>query len=214
MFLLKEEYIINNRNNVLKPIYFRNNYTGYKPIIIEKWLPVNIEGVVKNYYLISNTGMLKNIKGQIIKPIIINTGYYTYKLYTGTKPKYKTILVHRLVMMTFNPIENPEKYTINHINMNVADNNIYNLEWCSQEENNQEKITYYHSYGSNIYNSLFSIQDLPIIVNEINKGTKYKEILKMLGKEVTKNNMDYIGNIKRGITYQRELKELGLKIRV
>lgn len=117
-------------------------------------------------------------------------------------------------MMIFNPVENPEKYTINHINMNVADNNINNLEWCSQLENNQEKNKYYHLYGSGLYNSFFSSQDLSIIVNEINKGTKYRKILEILGKEVTKNNMDYIGNIKRGITYQKELKELGLEIKV
>lgn len=114
--------------------------------------------------------------------------------------------------MIFKPINNPKEYTVNHINMDVSDNSLNNLEWVSQSQNNRDKNTYYHIYGSGVYNSLFSIDELPLIVKEINNGTHYKEILTMLGKEVTKNNMDYIGNIKRGITYQRELKELGLEI--
>ena len=55
------------------------------------------------------------------------------------------------------------------------------------------------------------IEDLIIIWNELKKGTKYADILVLIGKEVTDNNKDSIGNIKRGITYRRELENLRMR---
>lgn len=199
-----------NRNHITKPIYFDSTPTP--GLIVEEWLPVELDGVVPNYYFISNSGTVMNIKGQIIKPALINSGYYTYRLYTGTHPKYKHVLAHRLVMMTFCPIDNPEDYTVNHINMDSSNNNLYNLEWVTQKQNNMEKNKFYHSYGSGNYKSLFDRSELHIIVEEINKGTSYSNILKLIGKEDTRNNRDYVGNIKRGKTYVKELEELGLEI--
>lgn len=49
--------------------------------------------------------------------------------------KYKRKLVHRLVLMTFNPVENMENLQVNHIDGNKRNNNISNLEWCTLEEN-------------------------------------------------------------------------------
>lgn len=49
-------------------------------------------------------------------------------------------------METFNPIENSEKYIVDHINGIPTDNNLENLRWVTQEENvhfkkqNREKI--------------------------------------------------------------------------
>ena len=39
----------------------------------------------------------------------------------------------------------------------------------------------------------------------LTQGFKYREIVDSIGLEQTPNNRDLIGNIKRGITYQREL---------
>lgn len=190
------------------PITFTDNYYPPCPIAFEEWRYVDIDGVIKNYYLISNMGTLVNIKGQIIKPYQINSGYYIYKLYTGSIPKYKSILVQRLVMMTFHPIENPELFTVNHENRDPSENMDYNLSWMTQSENNLEKERNGHYFGSNNYHAIFNQQQLKIIVNELEKGTKYKDILNIIGIEDTPNNRDYIGNIKRGKTYQREIKLL------
>ena len=47
----------------------------------------------------------------------------------------KHALVHRLVLETFNPIENMENYEVNHKNGDKLDNRLENLEWCNHSEN-------------------------------------------------------------------------------
>ena len=193
------------------PIYFDNR--PQEALIIEEWRYINLPGVVKNYYLISNFGIVKNIKGQIITPKEINSGYLIYILYTGEKDiskKYKRFLAHRLVLLVYNPIENPELFTVNHIDMNKHNNYVGNLEWLTQKENNEKKELHYFNHGTHNYHALFNLEQLKIIIQELNKNTKYSDILKILGIEDTKNNRDYIGNIKRGKTYQKEIKYYGL----
>ena len=136
------------------PIYFVDNFVPPSPIFIEEWRLVDLQGVVKNYYWISNSGKLKNIKGQIIKPQLINSGYYVYKLYTGSKKsgdKYKTVLVHRLVKLFFDPIPNPDLFTVNHDDLDHSNNYDYNLTWMTQAENNEHKYQNLHVYGYNHY---------------------------------------------------------------
>lgn len=165
--------------------------------------------MVPNYYLVNNFGEVKNIKGQYLKPILINSGYLVYALYTGrSNPKYKRVLAHRLVKMYFDPIENPEDYTVNHDDMDKLNNWEDNLTWMTQSENNMERERNYHLYGTGNYHAAFNLSQLKIILEELDKGTRYKDILNIIGVEDTENNRDYIGNIKRGRTYQREIQLL------
>lgn len=96
----------------------------------EIWKPViGYEG----NYEISNLGRLKNIyKCKKILKTYNSSGYKRVKLF---KNKIGThILVHRLVAQAFIP--NPEnKPQVNHIDSNRSNNNVINLEWCTQREN-------------------------------------------------------------------------------
>lgn len=80
-------------------------------------------------YLVSNLGRVKNkINKNIFKGTESNG--YCFVVIQG-----KRIAVHRLVMQTFQPIENFELFTIDHINGKRNDNRLENLKWCSMEEN-------------------------------------------------------------------------------
>ena len=57
-------------------------------------------------------------------------GYYSIAIDNDTRLK-----VHRGVMMSFNPIEHPENFVVDHINGKRGDNNLNNLRWVYQTEN-------------------------------------------------------------------------------
>ena len=115
----------------------------------EIWKPIN---GYNGYYEVSNLGRVRSVTRKIersnpFKPNQKNL--YTYKgkliLFWITKKGYlrcslcingnkKNFLVHRLVADAF--IENKNKHKqVNHINCIKTDNNIKNLEWCTNYEN-------------------------------------------------------------------------------
>jgi hypothetical protein len=102
----------------------------------------NIEEIWKDVegydgkYQISNLGRVKSFRGKInqngklLSPFIDSKGYRAINLASRW---YK---LHRLIAMTFIP--NPEnKQTVNHIDGNKINNDISNLEWATQKENNK-----------------------------------------------------------------------------
>ena len=198
---------MNYRNRPIIPIHFVSVYNPIEvPIQFEDWKLIDEVGVIKNYYFISNFGRVKNINGYILKPEMINSGYLIYKLYTGslTNPRYKKFLAHRLVMMYFHPISNPDKMTVNHEDLDPTNNFDGNLSWMSQKDNNDHKLI--NSNKTRIYGnrSTFNDDQLKIIFRELDNGTSYREILDIIEVDNTPNNRDYIGNIKRGKTYVSE----------
>lgn len=88
----------------------------------------NIEN--NSNYLISNDGLVKNVKtNEILKSNCNRKGGYK-KVNIGGKTKY----IHRLVAIAFIP--NPNNYpVVNHIDENTLNNDIKNLEWCTQKHN-------------------------------------------------------------------------------
>ena len=105
-------------------------------------------------YIVSNTGRIKSLYRRIgngknytidksvkeLKPTKNKLGYKMVCLmFNGEKRQCK---VHRLVAEAFIP--NPEnKPFINHIDFNPSNNNVENLEWCTQKENVHHSIERY-----------------------------------------------------------------------
>lgn len=182
-----------------------------QPFVFEEWKVLNLdtEDIKCNKYYISNFGKIKNDKDFIIKTRYMPNGYQYCSLLTESKdPKYKRHLNHRLEMEVFNPIENADNLTVNHKDLDKSNNYLDNLEWITQKENNIYSIMNHKLYGSGNYQSAFTYDDLKIIVKGLDDGKSYTEILKSINKEPNDNNRDYIGNIKRGITYKIEVAKI------
>lgn len=88
----------------------------------------------ENFYEVSNTGKIRTLRTKkILKTYIINSGYECIKFcVNNTRTSH---LIHRLVMLTFYPIENSDTLTVNHKNGNRLDNTLSNLEWATISQN-------------------------------------------------------------------------------
>lgn len=105
----------------------------------------DIEGY-EGLYQVSNLGRIKSVKRivnckneaklSIKEKILIQAkGTRGYKFVRLSKNnKSKTIRVHKIVAKAFIPNKNNGK-VINHLDCNVENNCVSNLEWCTQSEN-------------------------------------------------------------------------------
>jgi hypothetical protein len=95
----------------------------------EKWRVIDTH----ENYAVSNTGKVKNVKfDREITPFRDKNGYLLVNLYN--KGEMTTKKVHRLVLTCFVGVDDGKKQ-VNHIDGNKENNNIDNLEWVTQSEN-------------------------------------------------------------------------------
>lgn len=95
-------------------------------------------------YQVSNTGKVistKRNKAIELKPDITKHNHTSYARVTLSKEgKTYRFSIHRLVAFSF--LDNPDNLPfINHIDNNGLNNNISNLEWCTQVENMKHSAT-------------------------------------------------------------------------
>lgn len=89
-----------------------------------------------NHSYLRKNGRMDNRKGKQLKPSIDKDGYE--KVVLTKNGIRKTYTVHKLVAMAYIPnLEN--KATINHIDGNKRNNNVLNLEWATEKENQIHK---------------------------------------------------------------------------
>lgn len=93
-------------------------------------------------YEVSNMGRVKSLvkayrrEDKILSGTPNTTGYVLVQLYPEPC-KRKSLLVHRLVMITFQPNPMMDELHVNHKDLNTSNNKMSNLEWVTEEENSK-----------------------------------------------------------------------------
>ncbi len=183
-----------------------------KPLIVEEWKPLICDKVDPTMYEVSNIGRIRNRKGKILKSFDNNNGYYKVELFKDIPYRYQDAnryvaeTVHRAVMKAFYPIPNQNEMTVNHLDGDHSNNCILNLEWATQKENNDHafRTGLNKNYCESAYQAKLTNKQVTKICELLQeKNHSYSEILSIIGLEITDNNKDLIGNIKRRIAWTR-----------
>lgn len=103
-----------------------------RPANICKDLPneIWIQAYCSKIYEVSNYGRIRNKMSKILLNGSINKdGYVVFSI------ENKSYFGHRIVLQSFQPIDNFKEITVDHINGIKSDNQLNNLRWLSSEEN-------------------------------------------------------------------------------
>lgn len=99
-----------------------------------------INNICTSYYITEDGKCYNSKTGKYLKgQINCRHGYFSYIL-TMPDGSKKRCSAHRLVANAFIPNNNPKKNQINHIDGNKLNNKVDNLEWVTQEENQQHAV--------------------------------------------------------------------------
>lgn len=137
---------------------------------------------IKNFshYRIYNTG---KIYSEFINRFITPTkdsGNYLQNTIVDDFGNRKTIKTHRLVAMAFLP--NPNNYPdVNHKDFNRQNNNVENLEWCTEEYNTHYTRDNHLEYNSQSYKKLSPLKEEQVLLvpTLMNYGFSVKLIAKL-----------------------------------
>lgn len=88
--------------------------------------------------MIYSNGRVHFYKGKMLKSYTEKSGYVGIKLCSHRSRK--TARIHRLVMETFVPIDDPTSLEVNHIDFDRGNNALSNLEWVTHIANMQHSI--------------------------------------------------------------------------
>ena len=86
------------------------------------------------YYIYKNGTIINSISGKQVSQYDNGRGYLQCVLLTNTPNNPTTKKVHRLVLYTYAYKPGCENLQVNHIDGNKYNNNLSNLEWCTNKE--------------------------------------------------------------------------------
>ena len=175
----------------------------------ETFEPVFIDGVPV-HYAVSNFGRVVNTETKrILLPGQNTGGYFSVLLCDKDQGIEKFITVHRLVANAFIP--NPDNLpAINHINGNILDCSVENLEWVTHKQNSEHAVLMgLYSMGDN--NPVTKIPDQIVrqICYDFQRGKGIKYVAKKYG--INKHTAASIkhGNARKHISRDFDLSKAG-----
>lgn len=162
---------------------------------------------VKDYYTINDKGEIfsDNIHGQKMKDRITKQGYNRVVLSLVNNCQ-KSFMVHRLVLMAFNPNNDYENLQVNHIDGNKLNNNIENLEWCTASENQKHAVKMGLNWrvnnqnGEKNHNAKLTQDDVNKIFELRKQGLTHQAISKIFNV-----SRRHIGNILQGKRWNKQV---------
>jgi hypothetical protein len=144
----KPRFLRKHKSNGGKKIWINFKYYN-ENILNEKWKSCYKISPELKHYLVSNHGRVKNtntkhfIKGSGKRYKRVALSPFPFNKNTS---KIRNKAIHRLVAILFIP--NPDnKPNVNHMDSKTFNNNVTNLEWCTQQEN------MIHASKNNLLNS-------------------------------------------------------------
>lgn len=107
----------------------------------EIWKPIS---GYEDRYEVSNFGKIKSLRTQqILQGESTKNGYIRVRLWDGER--YKSRMVHCLVAEAFLPLPDSEsKYEVDHIDNNITNNVVTNLQWLTHKENLDKSFSLNH----------------------------------------------------------------------
>ncbi len=90
---------------------------------------------IKDYYTINDKGEIYSDNSGLMKTRNKPGTDYQIINFMKIDGKKQTFRLHRLVLMAFQPNDNPDTMEVNHIDGDKTNNNLKNLEWCTPSEN-------------------------------------------------------------------------------
>lgn len=142
-------------------------------------------------YKVSNTGKVLGVKrGRLLKGKVDKDGYIEVALSRSSHLKHKR--VHRLVCEAFVP--NPDNLPmVNHIDHNPANNNVDNLEWIDNYNNQTHGLKFRGIRSVADY----SPETISKIITMYKDGATYAEVISSLSLQVSQDHLsEFLGGKK------------------
>lgn len=163
-----------------------------------------VPGINPNAYCITNFGRVwSNLTNSFRSIGHYRNGYckLNIRLKDGSD---KTLSIHRLVAMAFNPVPNMDTLEVNHIDGNKDNNHISNLEWVTHYDNmkHARETGLLNINGENAYNATLTDVQVEQVCRLLSNHFDYDDILVFLGEPVDSKCITKIRRIKDGYNWK------------
>ena len=123
--------------------------------------------------------------------------HYFYYYLPGEN--HMNISAHRMEMLTFNPIPNPEEMQVNHIDANKQNNNLENLEWVTPQENVDHAVTNdLIPRGETSFFATHTEEEVIMICYWMSQGKMPMEIAEIMNIPYSEAFCNYISKLRTG----------------